>query len=849
MNTIIITPPVVQFNTPYPSGAYLKAFFEQFAKRDVRWFDLNISLFYEIFSRAGLECLFKLSEAKALQLADEAESRGDDDTAFNLRRYVSQKENWIEWIDFITAILCSGGNVKKSDKASDENSGVKSGDFFCQKSAGISGREKAHQFLYSPFAPRGARMENYLSSLAETGREPTVDDMRFLCSFALADLSDYITVAFDPQFSLVRYAESLAVDTRSFSDFEKQLDSPVMKHFYEPVLEKLFQELPAASGGRAFRCSADAPAASLASLTNVSSLSPVAACGAAPIPKPGSFLVCISIPFAGTFLPALYTARYVKQKLGSRAFICIGGGFVNTELREARDPALAKYIDAISYDRGYGSYHALLETRHVEQTNCHAEQTNCHAELVSASPLYKLCLFTPQTDGTVKVTEPLWKSPDFEKYENDLTAKIIPDYSDIDFSIYPRMCDDKNAMHRIWTDGTWIKAYLAHGCYWHRCAFCDTTLDYVCGYKPTDIEPLYNGLLKTAREKGVYGIHFVDEALPPVALKKFALLNARSGNPLYFWGNVRFEKTFTKDLAAFLSYCGLGGVSAGIESATGTGLESINKGTDIASITRACCAFKEAGILVHAYMIYGFWNDTPQTIVDSMETLRQFFESGLLDSAFWHKFVLTRNSTVYNQWQKEGKLSLVSSEEASSAFARNNLHFKGEEKFNKFGPALETALNSWMHGDRLAQNVQKWFDFQVPKPTVPRDFINNQIEQYEQKNREHTAALNTNTARNLWWLGGNPVLCGGIQPAGSKSAASSARSTRIAQSEYRWLYLMEEQSAPAEKLTELVHLLLALRPEASEADRSSALNKITAAPSVLSYLKKLLSRGLVLLDF
>ena len=158
------------------------------------------------------------------------------------------------------------------------------------------------------------------------------------------------------------------------------------------------------------------------------------------------------------------------------------------------------------------------------------------------------------------------------------------------------MCDDRNAMHRIWTDGTWIKAYLAHGCYWHKCAFCDTSLDYVCGYKLTDIAPLYEGLLKTAQEKGVYGIHFVDEALPPVALKKFALLNARSGNPLYFWGNVRFEKTFTKDLAAFLSYCGFGGVSAGIESATGTGLESINKGTDISSIIHACCAFKEAGI-------------------------------------------------------------------------------------------------------------------------------------------------------------------------------------------------------------------------------------------------------------
>ncbi len=745
----------MQLNTAYPSGAYLTSFFKT-ENCEASWCDLNIRLFYQIFSAAGLRKLFELSETRALQLADQAEKKGDDNTAFNLRRYISQKENWIEWIDFITAVLCGGG-----------------------------AREKEHQFLYSPFAPRGSRMENYLSGLAENGREPTVDDMRFLCSFALADLSDYITVAFDPQFSLVRYAESLAVDTRSFSDFEAQINSPVMEHFYKTVLEEYLQT------GHAELVSASCD----------------------------KVLICISIPFAGTFLPALYTARLLKEKLGSKAFICIGGGFVNTELREARDPALAKYIDAISYDRGYGSYHALL--------------SNCHAELVSASPLYKLRLFTTQPDGTVKVTEPLWQSSDFEKFENEITAKIIPDYSDIDFKKYPRMCDDANAMHRIWTDGAWIKAYLAHGCYWHRCAFCDTSLDYVCGYKPTDIEPLYNGLLKTAREKGVYGIHFVDEALPPVALKKFALLNARAGNPLYFWGNVRFEKTFTKDLAAFLSYCGLGGISAGIESATGTGLESINKGTDIASITRACCAFKEAGILVHAYMIYGFWNDSPQTIIDSMETLRQFFEAGLLDSAFWHKFVLTRNSTVYNQWKKEGTLDLVSSEEASSAFARNNLHFKGEEKFNKFGAPLETSLNCWMHGDRLDQHVQKWFDFQVPKPTVNRGFINILIEEYEEKNRQRAGQLNEKTSANLWWLGGTPVLCGSDK----------------GNQEYRWLYLMEEQTTPAANLKELVPLLLALRPETCEAERSAALEELSKKPPYLAKLKKLHGRGLVLLDF
>ena len=843
MKTLIITPPVVQFNSPYPSGAYLKAFFTHAegggqSADDVRWYDLNIRLFYSVFSAQGLCRLFELSEAKALQLAAQAEAKGDDDTAFNLRRYITQKNAWIKWIDFITAVLA--------------------GD------SGISGREKAHQFLYSPFAPRASRMENFLAGL---DHEPTVDDVRFLCTFALADLSDYITVAFDPQFSLVRYAESLAVDTRSFSDFEKEIDSPVMEHFYKPLLEDIFKdfELPAASGGRAFRCSADAPAASLASL------SPVAACGAATIPKPSkaakepgaqvlpkpdNFLVCISIPFAGTFLPALYTARWFKQNFGDKAFVCIGGGFVNTELREARDPALAKYINAISYDRGYGSYRALLGGSPVKPWNDSSAKpgndssanpgndSSANPGLVNLSlsgltgqSLYKMRLFATQPDGSVKITEPLWSEPSFEKYENEITAKIIPDYSDIDFSIYPRMCDDRNAMHRIWTDGCWIKAYLAHGCYWHKCAFCDTSLDYVCGYKPTDTAALYKGLLQTARQKGLYGIHFVDEALPPAALRKFALLNAREGNPLYFWGNVRFEKSFTKDLAAFLSYCGLGGVSAGIESATGKGLEAINKGTDITSITQACCAFKEAGILVHAYMIYGFWNDTAQSIIDSMETLRQFFAAGLLDSAFWHKFVLTRNSTVYSQWEKDGTLDLVCGEESSSAFARNNLHFKGEEKFNKFGPALDSAVNAWMHGERLDMKVQKWFDFQLPAATVPRDFIDHKIEEYEKKSAFHLTKEDfekSDEEKGIFWLGGNAVKCG-------QGKAS----------ELRWIYLQEECYLSLENLPKsltsniIISTLNSLSPSAAPSERLKCLNHIKKDDAMQKILGRLHNKGVV----
>ena len=744
MKAITIIPPLVQLNAPYPSGAYLTSFFKS-EGLDAVWTDLSIELFYQIFCREGLERLFEISGARALELADRAEKDGDDNTAFNLRRYILTKASWIEWIDFITAVLSGGG-----------------------------AREKEHQFLYSPFAPRGQRMENFLAGLVESGREPSVDDVRFLCSYALADLADYITAAFDPNFSLIRYAEHLTVDERSFSELEKGLDSPVLEHFYKPMLETH----PVIVG-----------------------LDPTIS------------LICISIPFAGTFIPALYTARWLKEKYGDQVFICIGGGFVNTELRDVREPALGKYIDAISYDRGYGSYHELFKS--VE------------------GPLYKMRLFIHK-NAQIKILDPIWENEELEKFEAQVTPKIIPDYNDIDFTRYLRVCDDANSMHRLWTDGAWIKAYLAHGCYWHRCAFCDTNLDYVCGYKPVNTGALYDGLLKTAREKNIWGIHFVDEAMPPAALKKFALQNARSGNPLYFWGNIRFEKAFTKDFAAFLSYCGLGGVSAGIEVATGAGLKYINKGTDIASIINACAAFKEAGILIHAYMIYGFWYDTPQTIIDSMETLRQFFAAGLLDSSFWHKFVLTRNSAVYTEW-KEGRQPDLQPVEAKGGaqkeklFANNNLHFKGEGSYDKFGAPLEAALDAWMHGLGLEKKVQKWFDFALPAPTIPRDFVDRQIQKYEKQNSERAQSLTPEKVSGLYWLGGTPVRAG---------------------KEYRWIYLMEEQTASAGTFKQIEPgLLQGLAPEATEAARAAALKKLEQNASLPSALKNFFGRGLVLLDF
>lgn len=688
MNVLIIQPPIVQLNTAYPSGAYLSAFFkrEEFKNKiqNVHWLDLSIKLFYEIFSKEGLTKLFSLCSEKALKKAEIAEKNGDEATAFNLRRYICTQKLWIDWIDFITAIL-------RADK---------------------SGFENAHRFVFGAHVPRGSRMENYLENL---NHDLSTDDARSLASFALADLADFITAVFDENFSLVRYAEALTVSESTFSQIEKGIDSPILKEFYLPILEKLNIDYD---------------------------------------------LVLISVPFAGTFASALATGRFFKQK--TNAFVCLGGGFINTELRQTKEKSLSKYCDALSFDRGYAGYHQLISNCELVINNVEELKNEIKNENLS---IYKMRFFFEDFVSEANEDDSLYLNFDnlnqqrqqISNYTLQITKTLVPDFSDIDFSVYPRLLDDKNPMHRLWSDGAWIKVYIAHGCYWHKCAFCDVTLDYVCSFCPTEIHSLYENLLKTAKEKDVFGIHFVDEAMPPAMMVAFAKENIAHGSPLTWWGNVRFEKYFTRDIADFLAYGGLIGVSAGLESATGNGLEAIHKGTDLQSIVGACCAFKEAGILVHAYMIYGYWWEKPQDLINSMETLRQFYANGLLDSCFWHKFVLTRHSRAFKEWQ-EGKIKDLKPiiNENLPLFAKNGLHFEGEQKSEKYGRFLDYSLNQWMHGEDLEIPVQRFFDFQVPKPTVPQNFIEKIISEYEIKRNKEFENVPTDNSKKIW-LGGEKI--------------------------------------------------------------------------------------------
>lgn len=703
LNTLIIQPPLVQLNTPYPSGAYLLDFFnslyeEKNVKGRVEWFDLSNSFFHKIFCKHGIAHIFNSTFEKALKLSSQYESQGDDNTAFHLRRFISQKEFWINWIDEIIAIVCSSNSK-------------------------ISGREFAHEFIRSAHVPRGMRVENFLSNL---NRDVSTDDAQILSSLALADLADYITMVYDQNFALIRYAEHLATSTAEFSETIEGLKAPSLNDFYKPLL-----------------------------LEKIASY------------KNEPTLYCISVPFPGCFESALFSADLIRKECGDNAIIIFGGGYVNTELREISEKGIFDYCHILSYDKGYGSYIRLFDEFINAACGIEDEKQcfNLKEAFESIFDSRKFYNFSYLKNGSVII--PLEKENEeykvLYKKEHEYIRKITPDYSHIDFTKYPRLADDTNPMHRIWNDGAWLKAYIAHGCYWHRCAFCDTTLDYVKDYCLTDINSLYDSLCVQAEKTGVHGIHFVDEACPPVALQNFALKNmaVKSSNkiPLTYWGNIRFEKTFDRDLADLLSAGGLTAVSAGIEIATGNGLSAVNKGTDMENIVNACCAFKEAGILIHSYMIFGFWSQGVQDLIDSMETLRQLFEAGLLDSAFWHKFTLTLHSTVYEEYKKGKYPELKILPQKKTQFAKNDLHFEGEEKSEKFSAPLNAALELWMHGEKLSKPVESYFPFKMPKPSIAKDYIASLIAKYEEnRDRKFHKIPEQGSKEKFVWLGGVPLL-------------------------------------------------------------------------------------------
>ncbi|NMF89815.1 B12-binding domain-containing radical SAM protein [Aromatoleum petrolei] len=537
----------------------------------------------------------------------------------------------------------------------------------------LQGRDPtlANRICGRNFLPEGSRFESLEVYIDPDGGDPLAwafgalgleDRARHLATLYLNDVADVLREAVDPRFEFVRYAESLAQSQASFEPLAAALAEPL--NLVDETLRALTLDAIARHAPR---------------------------------------VVLLSVPFPGAVYGAFRIAQAIKAHDPGIVTV-LGGGFVNTELRELKEPRVFDYFDFVTLDDGERPILALLD---------HLKGGRGRSRLVRS--FFRDSEGDQGKNGEVRYVN---------LGEADIAFAEVgtPTWDGLPLDRYLSVLDMLNPMHRLWSDGRWNKLTVAHGCYWKKCSFCDVSLDYISRYDGASAKTLVDRIEAIIAETGQTGFHFVDEAAPPKALKALAQELIERGVAISWWGNIRFEKSFTPELCRLLADSGCIAVSGGLEVASDRLLQLMKKGVSVDQVARVTNAFTEAGILVHAYLMYGFPTQTVQDTVDALEYVRQLFESGCIQSGFFHRFACTVHSPV-GQNPDEYGVKLVPLPPVT--FAKNDVRFIDPTgvDHDALGVALNKALYNYMHGIGLEQDVRGWFSDRVPRPRVPRNFI------------------------------------------------------------------------------------------------------------------------------
>ena len=434
-------------------------------------------------------------------------------------------------------------------------------------------------------------------------------------------------------------------------------------------------------------------------------------------------LVCFSVPFPGNLYSAFRCAQYIKNKFPTIK-IAMGGGFPNTELRDLKDIRVFEFFDFITLDDG---------ELPLELLYCYIQSNNPNL------PLKRTFL--------IKENQLIYQN-DAIQVDYKQSQVGTPDYSDLLLDQYISVIEVANPMHSLWSDGRWNKLTMAHGCYWGKCTFCDISLDYIKVYEPIHAKILVDRMETLIQQTGETGFHFVDEAAPPALMREVALEILRRKLVVTWWTNIRFEKSFTADLCMLLKLSGCIAVSGGLEVASDRLLALIKKGVTVEQVANVTKNFTESGIMVHAYLMYGYPTQTVQETVDALEMVRQLFELGIVQSGFWHQFAMTAHSPVGMNPDEFGVIPNYK----EISFANNDIQFKDKTGIDhdKFSFGLKKSLFNYMHGIDFDFELQKWFDFKIPKTKIPSNFIETVIRQ--------DSKFSTKPASKIIWIGSRPSV-------------------------------------------------------------------------------------------
>lgn len=544
----------------------------------------------------------------------------------------------------------------------------------------------ARQICSPDYLPEASRFDHLDEPEIAFGHMGTQDKAKHLATLYLEDLSDFIKECVDAHFGFSRYAERLGRSANSFNELYAHLaNAPT---FVDEITLRLLREKMQQTEAK---------------------------------------LVCFSVPFPGNLYAAFRCAQFLKKHFPA-VKTAMGGGFANTELRSVSDVRVFGFFDYITLDDGELPLELLISNVFNP---------------VKSNPDFNLYKRTFLLENGAVVYNNFSLRKDYPQ------SKVgTPNYSDLPLDRYISVIEVANPMHALWSDGRWNKLTMAHGCYWGKCTFCDVSLDYIARYEPIAAGILADRMQEMIAQTGETGFHFVDEAAPPALMRSLALEIIKREMTVTWWTNIRFEKNFSADLCRLLKASGCIAVSGGLEVASDRLLALIKKGVTVAQTARVTRNFTEAGIMVHAYLMYGYPTQTVPETVDSLEMVRQLFAAGVLQSGFWHRFALTAHSPVGIAPADYG----IVPDYQEISFANNDIEFTDSTGIDHeiFSEGLKKSLYNYMHGACFDFDLQEWFDFAIPPPTVAPDYIENCLTEETQKAPKDSA--------KVVWLGALPLV-------------------------------------------------------------------------------------------
>jgi len=673
---LLITPPLLQLNTPYPATAYLKGFLSD-KGYSVAQADLGIETFTELLASDSLEQLFSQLELANLK-------------GKHLRQIYLLRDSYIRLAPAVVQFL-QGNNP-----------------------------ELAHRIATRKYLPEGSRFKAMADVDWAFGAHGVQEKARHIATLFLEDLCTFIQETTSPHFELIRYAEKLSL--------------------YSPTFDHLMGELQAP---------ADPVMAIMESLLQIK------------IEETNPTIVGFTVPFPGNLLAALRGCQLIKKEF-PHIKTAIGGGYPTTELRSLSDTRIFDYTDYIILDDGLSAIHSIAQ-KHIDKSE-NAKPTSTW--YLDAGEL----TYTPENKEDVV---------EFGQLPG-------PDFSGLPHNLYLSLLDGPNPMQQLWSNGKWNKIVLAHGCYWAQCTFCDTSLPYIGRFEPKTAFQIADEMERVASQTGSQGFHFVDEAAPPRLLKELSLEILQRGISVSWWTNIRFESAFTPDLCQLMAAAGCIAVSGGLEVASERILKLINKGVTLSQTAQVTNCFSQAGIMVHAYLMYGFPTETLQETIDSLEVVRQLIMDNHIQSGFWHRFAMTEHSPIGIQPEKFGAKRTTTC--GQNPFANNEVPFTSKFDYNldMVGEGLRTATYNYMLGLGFDVPLPKWFSGKVTLPTHPKNLIKTYSNSgLEQIPKEHMKVL---------WLGGDIVQEkeGEVIVSGTKGT----NTIRCSQIQAEWLMELPKTLSP-----------------------------------------------------